>query len=491
MRYGRVSLIFVAVWLSVGCAPTDRLHFTKVPTWSADWDLVCDTDLDGRPDFALTCDPATGRVDALHYDDDQDGTPDRQYRLADYDPDALPHLVVLVDSIPFRSMAHRLESGPFDALRVLGRPAKVIPPYPSMSALCFSAILQSPPMGGPINRHYDPRPQTNAENNLLRRRLWGYRNPWQQRLHYNIYYRDNAVAFLKPRPWLEVEIARAKRAFDLSGDRVTIVYLSSAAAMLFQYGQAGVDETLDAVQRLVLQVLFERQGAVNITLVSDHGHTLRETQWVDVAKPLTDAGFAIVKRRKDPDDLYLEMDGLMPWLGVHTDRPTKVAEALLASDLPIDTISYLDGFDVVVRNREGQARVSMGDQRRVVYRPGSADVLGYGEALSGKPLDDQAWLSRTADLHYPDAPCRLWQAFHGQTVNVPQVMVTLEDGYCTGIGWLRHTIDLQSTHGGLNQINSAAFVASSTGDLSGPLRSGQVIDAVMPGFVPSVVHTRH
>ena len=480
------------VWcLTIGltaCTPGDRLHFEGVSPVVAKDAAYYDTNGDGLHDFQLVRPAEGGRLNELAYDDDQDGTPDRRFRMTDYrDAGAeLPHLIVLVDSIPYAALRERFDGNDFTVLSVFHEPTKLIAPFPSMSALCFSAILGAPPMPGPLNKSYDPRPQVNAVNDLIRKRLNGYRNPWQQRLHYNVNYRENTAAFIKPRPWMKVEFERARRAFDLSADRTTIVYISSTAAMMMKYGPRGLDETLDALETFVTQVLYERRGAVDISIVSDHGHNLRDTQWIDVGQALEDAGFRVVKQRQRPDDVHLEMDGLLTYCGVHTERPAAVGDALLDGLPQVETVSYIDGYDVVVRSHAGAARISL-DNGRLTYTPETADVLGYGDALSGQAMTPQAWFDATVDHEYPDGPTRLWEAFHGRTQQTPQVMVTIQDGYCAGIEWFQWFVKMRSSHGGLNQISSAAVLMTTTGPTGPALRSGDVMDAIQPGYVPRIV----
>jgi len=469
-----------------GCVPGDRLHFPKKPIATTNTSTWYDTDRDDAADFELVHDDA-GRLDTLGYDDDQDGTADRQYRLADYDADRVPHLVVLIDSIPFEALKENLAARPPGVWGAFTEPAKVIAPYPSMSAVCFSDLLHAPPMPGPINQHYDPRPQHQARTDLIQKRLGGYRNPWQQRLHYNIAYSDNSSAWLNPRPWLNVELERARQAFDDSPDQTTVVYISSAAAMIMKYGQAGLNETLDELERFLLQVLHERKGAVKISVLSDHGHNLADTTWIDVEAPLKAAGFRVSKSIKKPNDVFVEMDGLLTWFGVHTSRPAAVGDALIAALPEVETLVYLDGYDLMVRNARGAARISMDDDRRLIYTPDTADVLDYGDAMTGMALTRDEWFTQTADHFFPDAPPRLWDAFHGQTRNTPQVMVTLRDGSCAGIEWFNWFITPRSTHGGLNQINSAAFVMTTNGPIAGPLRTGEVAEAIQPGWTPRIV----
>ncbi|MEO1237413.1 MAG: hypothetical protein AAFX76_11555, partial [Planctomycetota bacterium] len=244
---------------------------------------------------------------------------------------------------------------------------------------------------------------------------------------------------------------------------------------------------LDDLEKFIVQVLYERRGAVKVSVLSDHGHNLVDTTWIDVEQTLADAGFRVTDKLRRPGDVFVEMDGLLTWFGVHTEQPEAVADALLAGRPELETVSYVVGRDVVVRNHEGAAVVSMDDQRRLTYRPDTADVLGYGDELSNQPMSRDEWFARTADHEFPDAPARLWDGFRRGTLNVPQVMVSVRDGYCAGIEWFQWFVTPRSTHGGLNQVNSAAFVMSMRGPIDGPLRSAEVMNAIQPGFIPPIV----
>ena len=80
-----------------------------------------DVDGNGKIDFAFQYDSG-GLLDVLSYDDNEDGEIDRSYRISDYDAARVPHLIVLVDSIPYRVVAQRYGAGDF---RWFHPPAKV------------------------------------------------------------------------------------------------------------------------------------------------------------------------------------------------------------------------------------------------------------------------------------------------------------------------------------------------------------------------------
>jgi hypothetical protein len=479
------------IGLLAGCsAPSARIDFPAKPLERSARGVFYDVHHRGRADFALMPD-ANGKLDELAYDDDGDGKFDRLYRLSDYANEDVPHLIVLLDSIPYQKLADAYAAG---RLGWFDPPAKVIPPFPSMTELIFTKILGAPPLPGMIDRYYDPN-QGAIQDDLWNRVIHDYREPWERRLHYDISMYHSGLAYLNPRPWLGAELFAAKEAFDHNPERVSLVYFMSASAMLSRYGAEGFDETIDGIERMCLRILYERQGAVKISILADHGHNLMASKNVHLEDPLKAAGFHPSDTLKGPNDVVIEINGMVTYAGVRTTRPAPVAAALLARP-EIHLATYLEGDRVIVRDAQGSATVECRN-RRVRYRPIDRDVLGYapivaklqaaGKADAEGFASDEEWFAATLDEEYPDAPRRVWDAFHGTVVNPPEVMLVLRDGYCAGLASYERFVQMASTHGGLNQRNSATFVMTMTGRVKGPMKSRDILKAIEPGYVPAVL----
>jgi len=282
-----------------------------------------------------------------------------------------------------------------------------------------------------------------------------------------------------------------KQALDQSPDPVTVSYLVSASPMLCKLGKEGCDLVLDQVQQLCLQLLYERQGAIKISMCADHGHNFMESKNVLFDDVLKQAGFKIASSVQSLNDVAIERDGLVTYLGMHTRRPAAVADAVLKRD-EVELVMYMQQDHVVVRNHEGEAEIGY-HNGRYRYTAKSGDVLHYQpflESLRAKGktdgdgfVSDADWFAATVDAEFPDVPHRIWEAFHGICISPPEVMLTIKDGWCSGHTTLLHFIDMKSTHGGLNQVNSATFLLTMTGRATHPLRSGDIIPTVAPGYV--------
>jgi len=486
-----VALLLLSTTLAIsGCAaPSARIPFPAQAVQRSSRGWYYDVHGNGHADFALLPNEA-GKLDVVAYDDDRSGWFNRRYRLSDYANEDVPHLILLLDSIPYEAFMQRYRAG---RLAWFDPPQKLIPPFPSMTELIYTKLLQAPPLPGMIDQYYDPE-TGQVQNDVMRRAMTSYKEPWERRLHYSASMFESGLAYVDPRPWLGAELERVRETFDQSPDRVTLVYMASASCMMSRYGAAGLDELVDGVERLCLRVLYERQGAVKISILADHGHNLMQSKNISLADPLKAAGFHVTDRINSRDDVVLEINGLVTYAAVRTWRPERVA-AVLASQPQIELAMCLDGDRVIVRNSRGSAAVEC-KARRVRYVPINADVLNYASVVDtlkkANKADadgfaaDEDWFAATLDHEFPDAPRRVWDAFHGTAVQPPEVMVTIKDGFCAGLPEYEKFIKMASTHGGLNQLNSATPIMSMTGRVIAPLKSKQVLSVLEPGFEPAV-----
>ncbi len=472
----------LAGWL----APDDALAFPAAPLRTTEEGRYYDVDGNGVVDFALLED-ASGKLERLCYDDDENGVFEHSHRIGEYATEDVPHLVLLVDSLPFREVARRWAT---DGWSWFHAPQKVIPPFPSMSVVIFAEILRAERQGGSMERYYDREKGRFFEG--YRARVFGYEHAWQELLDYHLgSYMRVGMSYLRPRSWIESEFVGVERALDASARHLTLAYLVTSSAMLSRYGQAGLDECLDGLERLCLQLLYERRGAIRISIVSDHGHNLMPSKNFVMRPVLERAGFRVTDELEDPAvDVVLEIDGLVTYFAAHTGRPAEVADALLPC-AEIQLATYREGERVLVRNRAGSAAI---EERggRLRYTPITRDVLGYHALLESLAragrvdgdgfVSDHDWLLATVDHEWPDAPRRLWDGFHGLIENTPDVMFTLQDGHCAGAPSMERWIDMQSTHGGLNQINSDAVLLTMIRPIEEPLRSRDVMAAIEPSY---------
>src|ERR1019366_2371882 len=284
-----------------GCAPSAHLTFPQHPIYRAADMIWYDMDGSGKPNFAISADGNT-----LYYLD-PDGS-QRIYRISDYADRDVPHAIVLLDSIPFQSMLDWYNAG---HLRSFARPVKVIPPFPSLTEICYSDVLHAPPLPGMIDQSYDAG--IHEQRPVFWPRMNGYSEPWERRLDYHAAFWEYGLSYLHPRPWLAAELERARACLDQSPYRVTLVYVGSASPMACKYGRPGVQETLEVTDQFCLQLLYERHGAIKISLMADHGHNFTRSKNVAIDKFLDAAGFHARDTLTGPDDVVVEENGLVTY----------------------------------------------------------------------------------------------------------------------------------------------------------------------------------
>lgn len=477
-------LLIVFVLLVGGCsfAPRERFAFHD-QTIARDADMQWfDIDTDGKPDFALGY--SGERADRVVYDDNEDGTIDRVYRFADHADSDVPHIIILLDSVPFHVMQQRYAAGDF---RWFNAPVKMISAFPSLTEVCYSEIFNTPPLAGVIDTQYDPR--ISKRRGDLWSRVGGDEQPWERRTHYHASYDEHGLSFLDPRAWYAAELQRAYDAIEASPDRATYVYFASAASMVCKYGREGASEVLDGARKLCLRLLYERRGAVRLSMMADHGHNFTPTKNVTLDQTLEDAGFRVVDRIASGDDVVISINGLVTNAALHTRRPADVAKALVRNDA-IELAIYRQGDRTIVRSRDGAAAIeTRGDRYR--YVPIDADALGYAGVKVDADADgfatERAWLEATIYHEYPNGPPRIAAAMGRMVVSVPDVIVSVRDGYSTGKPEYEKWIEMKSTHGGLNQVNCATFVMSMTDRLKGPVLPREVLKILEPSERPRVV----
>jgi hypothetical protein len=477
-------LWYILLTVSAGCiAPRAHLSFPKAPIErNADIEWF-DVNGDGRRDFAVSY--VNGKADAVLYDDDQDGRADRVYRLSDYANDDVPHAVILLDSIPFVTAKERYDAGDFGWF---DPPQKSIATFPSLTELCYTEILRAPPTPGMIDRYYDPNQKQRID--VVGHRALGYREPWEQPLRYSTSMMHQGMAYLDPRSWYPVELEWARRAIEDSPDNLTIVYLASASAMVCKLGKPGAEEVLDGARQLCLQLLYERHGAIKISMMADHGHNYTPSKLARLDKLLNTSGFRVADRIEKDDDVVVELNGLVTCATVHTRRAQQVA-AVLLKDQAVELAMYQDQDKSIVRSAAGSASIER-RQGKLRYVPIDADVLGLTpiieqlrrEALVDPDgfIEEPHWFAATLNQPWPDAPQRIWDALHRQVVNTPAVLVSVRDGFYAGIPEYEEYIKMQSTHGGLNQANSATFVMVMTGRLDHPVRQRDLMRTIEPAY---------
>ena len=204
-------------------------------------------------------------------------------------------------------------------------------------------------------------------------------------------------------------------------------------------------------------------------------------------KLLENGGYRWARSLRDSRDVVGIGYGLVTYAAFYTMDPKGVGECLLRHD-DVEFVCYRDGAGIVIRNRDGRARITKG-ANGLVYDSSAGDPLGLdgvletlraaGKVSAAGEIDGAALFAATLDREYPDPLARLWESFHGLVENPADVIADLRDGTCHGSRFFEAMIGkVASTHGSLNRRNSTTFVMTMLGPLPPAMRTAEVLPAV-------------
>ncbi len=428
-----------------------------------------DVDEDGKADFFMIPD-STGRITRISYDTDADADADAVVNLDRISTEHCRHLVIILDGFGYDLVREYYEKG---GLRLFHPPSRVISPYPSMTDVAIEDALGDVPCPGFEAKYFDRR--ANKLRGGSAAYMAGKNEPYNRLLDYRANLIWDAIGYVYAWEVFGKEINDVKEAFDGTWEKDFLAYLVSSAGVGTRQGAAGQRNCLRKVEQLVKQVVWETRGLTKVTLLSDHGHSYTRAERVDLEKFLKDKGWRPKNRLKDPKDIVAVKFGLVTFASFATQRPQALAEDL-ATCPAVELASFARGDDVVVRGGDGGRAVISRKGDRYGYEPSSGDPLKLNDILVGLDGSDGYYdaddlLAATAEHYYPAPLQRLWRAHFALVENPPDVIASLGDKYYFGSKSMAGAVTIESTHGGLNYTNSAAFIMSTIAPLPKNMRS--------------------
>jgi hypothetical protein len=461
-----------------GCAHEPRFP-AAVAVHGVGRERVHAFDLNGdrRPDY-WQYERADGRKGELAYADGT-GEPGPRVALDAQAGAACPHVLLVLDGVPFELVKQLYDEGRF---RLFRPPTRVLCCFPSMTDLALADLFHAPACPGFQALYYNRA--TGAVSDGNREYLAGRSAPWVAAMTYRVSTAWDVLVYLDPLAVFQHEMDQlAKLTRDLRAGELRAYSLGSAGLGIRE-GRAGIVQFLEAVDRLCEQIVYEHHGRVKISLTADHGHNLVRNERVDFEPLLRASGYRPATALHDPRDVVEIRYGLVTYADFATQDPAGVGACLLKSEA-VEFACYRDGDAVLVVDRDGQARITSGPHG-LRYDSSSGDPLrltpiiarlkAAGKVSAEGDLDGEAFFAATVDHEYPDPLARLWRAFHGMVANPPDVIANLRDGYCHGSKFFHvMAYPIRSTHGSLNRANSETFVLTMLGDLPPVLRTEEVL----------------
>ncbi|HOW69750.1 MAG TPA: hypothetical protein PKY77_04040 [Phycisphaerae bacterium] len=468
--------------LPIAAAKLDRLADGTTERWY-------DVDGNGRPDYRERLSPA-GLVARIGYDANEDGQIEEDVELAEVPANEIRHLVLILDSVPFDMVEEFWDQG---RLRYFPRPTRVVSPFPVMTDPILSEFFGRAPLPGVEAEYFDGQKLTNgyatyaADGNT----------PWHADTDYYLTPSLHAIAYLWQRAWFEHELHRIQETYaKLGGDhkRRMVAYVVGTSALGAKQGRDGHAVGLITLDRFCMTMLHQTRGRIRISLFSDHGHDLVMGKRIALKKQMARLGYRVGDALRQPGDVVIPEFGLVTCAAIHTREPAQVARDVVNID-GMELAAYRGDEDsIVVVDRQGVAMISR-SPAGFRYRVRSGDPLRLEPVLdqlrtAGKIdangfVDDRLLFEATATHTYPDVVQRLWRAFHGLFSHVPDVFVSLEDGWYVGSPAMTKLLGgLRGAHGNLRGESSCGFATTMSGSLPGVVRMADLRAAFQAAGVP-------
>lgn len=435
-----------------------------------------DTNRDGKADYHERL-GHDGRVVLLRFDLNGDGQideeVDRTVRQLDAQASADRHLLVILDSVPYKLVQEAYARGRF---RLFYPPSRTIAPFPVMTDVALAEFFGTSPSLANESQFY--------AGSKLRGGYLAYADElvaggWLAHVDYHMRFWVHSVAYFWPFTWFDHEMGNIQRQFYRSDANPFIGYVVCTSGIGARYGRDGHQSALVRLDRFCQSVMHRLRGRVQITLMSDHGHHLGRSYLIPLPEILERMGYHVTERLKGPQDVAVPEFGVVSCAALHTQSPASVAQDLAGLD-GIEHAAYVaEGGHVVVLGRGGRARISSG--------PGGLKYeCDYGDPLEMLPVvanlrskggvdaqgfsGDRALFEATTEHKYPDSLYRLWRAFHGLVEYQPDVLLSTVDGRHCGSPFMSRVVDLTGSHGNLGQASSSGFVMTTSGDLPPVMR---------------------
>ena len=475
-RIWAFTFALVSLVGTLGCAPKQMFPsntYTTAPSEDTASQRAYDTDHDGRDDYYQQLNEH-GRVIRLAFDHDQDSSVDQHVDLDKLALADCRQLYIILDGVPYHMLADMYDQGHF---RLFHPPSRLISVFPSMTDIAFAEVFDLSPVLAYEAGYYDREKGKLHDGNSVY--LSGKNEPWNKRLDYRSRLWMDAVAYVWPKWWLDHELRAILSKYRKSKSQRFAGYSVATTCLGTSDGADGYRQVLLQAEQLCEAAMLASKGKVKITVFADHGHNLTAAKPLPLKDLLIESGFRVVDKLKGPKDVVVPQFGLVTYASIETLYPAKVAAAVVRMTGINLTMYKDDRGNIVVLDRSGKAIIA---QRNNHYRYRSI----HGDPLKLSPLleqlresallDDQGyaadadWFAATARHEYPDALARIWRAFHGLVQNTPAVVVTTEDAWYCGKGKFDFFVNIASTHGSLNYINSVTFAMSTAGQLPPDLR---------------------
>jgi len=467
------GVLLTGVILFAGCQRPTLMPITPVSTTFPAENVVqknYDTNNDDRIDY-LEQYSAQERVKLIRIDTDLDGSLDLEVVLDQIAISDCRQLLIILDSIPYCMVKEMWDLG---RLRLFHSPSWIIPPFPAMTDLSIDEFFGTSPCKGIESHYFDGKRKTNRYLTYFA----GGNAPWMSQIDYMIHPLYQSAVYLWPDNGFKRELAAIEKVFFDHNNLPVVAYSVATSAGGSKFGRDGHQRYLIAIDRFCQALMQRCQGKIQITLMSDHGHNLMDSEYFPFHDRVRALGYNDGETLQRGGDVVITRFGPVTCSGLYTHEPARVAADVVGLK-EVELSSYKNRDEIIILSKTGRGHIRKSN-KGYRYKCDFGDplkLLPTIQQLSQKNqvdangfVDDQVLFDATCQHLYPDAIPRLWRAFNGLMEYPPDVLVSFHEGYCFGASFFNNFITMKAVHGNLRPLSSSGFVLTTAGVLPGIVR---------------------
>jgi hypothetical protein len=494
-RRTRIVLLFVAVLLALAAFMAWQIRRWGLPVPVA-YQRVSLTPAHPRAGRSWTYLRTADRSRIVEDDSDSDGTADNFYpegrklgsfaRPGAQDPE-IRWLILCLDGVPYTEMQVLWEEGYF---REFFPPVPLISAFPSDSETALTDVFHAGPVPGYEHRYFD-RKRNRLSGGALAT-LTEENIPYLELIDYDQGGLFKGLTYVLPQKSYRADLGRFRKRFLTSQTKIYLAHIASSDSLYHILPQEEMRRLLIEVDSLLRELYLEGGGKLRITVFSDHGQSLVPSRRLELGDYLEQNGWRLRESLERARHAVVPAYGLVGFFAVYAQPQARAELADLLTGLEgVDLVVFADeAGGVLVHSQRGQARVSWdeaGERFRyeivsgdpLELQPLLAELTAQGRLEEHGWAADSDWFQATRAHRYPDPLYRLRQWATNHVANRADLLVSLRPGYHHGSGSFENIVSVLSTHGALDQAQSAGFAMSTDGPMGGPVRSGDLLPAAL------------
>ncbi|MEP7271696.1 MAG: hypothetical protein ABI882_09330 [Acidobacteriota bacterium] len=399
-------------------------------------------------------------------------------------------LIVVLDGVPYHTIAELREEGGF---RSFHAPARMVATFPSLTNPSMIEILGVENSPGYEDHYYD-REHDRLVGGFQDRVRGGsfIKGTFRQLFNYHAPALRGSLAYIaQPIGAIivaQADVAAFQRSFRQSHEPLFVAYIGATDSLAHLGGERPLKSLLRSLDRSIETLRAESVEGLSVEILSDHGNLYGEQRFVKLNAAIEGSDFSIEKSLAKPGAVILPRYGLVGSAVLFTrpENRKKLAE-VSAATTGVDFAVYQqpgeEGRAMTLVSRRGQARIErQGTGFR--YRDLGGDPLELNGVISlmesegrmdqdgSASLDD--WWQATREHRYPDALRRLFDGFTEHVRTPGDVLVSFEDGYLIGSPFFGAFARMRATHGNLLSAETEGFAMSTRIELGPAVRGRDV-----------------